>query len=433
MRPSLLVVKPDSRIAANENRDKDCCFVLILIELGMSAYYGIGSLFLMDPKEEMDCMADVQKQLAMDIEVTEVVTKTPVFDATFFALCTIKGLGNKGIRALYDGLYGELGRVWTEEPECLSKILHDKRIPGAEKIAALIHSDKTFLPEKGQDAVEEYAKRRIQVIPLAQLPEQLQKMPDSPRWLCVEGNPQALFGRPAIAVVGTREPTIEGRRATYATIRVLAPYPVTLISGLANGIDAEAHESALASGLTNVAFLGHGVNLVFPKETESIRQRIVECGGAVVSEYLPDETYRKSSFVERNRLQAALADVVIPVEANAQSGTAHTVRFSRQYGRLLIGIRWPKANGILTEFEQLGVPIIDILTVAGRRKLDGLIRDLLDRTGIDSYALSLGEHWLMREIENRAVRRSDFEHIITHLQTELERMKADGDLASGNF
>ena len=99
------------------------------------------------------------------------------------------------------------------------------------------------------------------------------------------------------------------------------------------------HRTSVSEGVRNLAFLGHGINIVFPQETAQTRDRILKAGGAVATEYLPNEHYQKRYFVERNRLQAGLADFVIPVEAHPTGGTAHTVRFARQLGKPVIGIR----------------------------------------------------------------------------------------------
>jgi DNA protecting protein DprA len=372
-------------------------------------------------------MAEVQTQLEMDIGDVEQSITTSDFGISLLALSGIKGLGTKGISALFDGFYGDLGRVWRADPENLKTILQKKKIPNTETIINNITTNYDRLLERGMTALSDLKRDNIHVIPLGQLPQPLQGMSDPPRWLFVEGNPEALFGRPSIAVVGTRQSSDEGIRATNSIVRVLSAYPVTLISGLAEGIDAQAHWSSLSNNIPNVAFLGHGIRLIFPRETQPIRRAIVEQGGAVASEYLPGEGYRKSTFVERNRLQAALANIVIPVEANAQSGTAHTVRFARQYKKPLIGIRWEGANGILTELENDGDTIVDIFTREGRRVLDGNIRALADKVGASTYALKLGEECLMREIRTRAVRRSDFETLIANLQAELERIESSAD------
>jgi predicted Rossmann fold nucleotide-binding protein DprA/Smf involved in DNA uptake len=174
--------------------------------------------------------------------------------------------------------------------------------------------------------------------------------------------------------------------------------------------------------MTNVAFLGHGIRQVFPAKTGHVRDRIIETQGAVATEYLPDEHYQKAYFVERNRLQAALADVVIPVEASQGGGTAHTIRFARRYHRRILGVRWTGANDILADLEKAGDEIVDVFSQAGRRKMDLLFRDLAESAGHDTFALALLERRLMQEIESRNVRPKDIERFGQILRDLLKRV-----------
>jgi hypothetical protein len=203
-------------------------------------------------------------------------------------------------------------------------------------------------------------------------------------------------------------------------VRTLAAYPITLVSGLANGIDAVAHQAALRDGVRNVAFLGHGIDVVFPAETADIRARIVSAGGAVASEYLPGEHYRKAQFVQRNRLQAALADIVVAAEGQRTGGTAHTVRFAATYRRPIIGFTWPGVGDLadLIDTEPTG-RLIDIFTTAGRRTFDALCRSTADSYGHTTFGLSLVERQLGREVELRALHPEDFKRLRQRLDNLL--------------
>jgi len=348
------------------------------------------------------------------------------FEVALLGLSTVRGLGRKGLRALIDGLEGNLERVWWTAPEYIEKTLAKAKIPGAEKIAREIADSAPALVEHGQKKVDDLSRKEIHVIPSWQLPLQLREIPDAPRWLFVQGNLDVLQHRPAVAVVGTRKPTSQGERAAAIVAKMLAAYPILLVSGLAEGIDKEAHKTSLQEGVLNLAFLGHGINLIFPAETKEIRQQIVERGGVVATEYLPDEHYQRSYFVERNRLQAAMADLVIPVEAGLKGGTAHTVRFARKYRRAMLGIRWKNADGLLDELQRDGYPIIDIFAPGGRRKLDGILRDLAERAGHETYALSLIERRLINEAKSRNVRVQDVKRLTETLQ-DLSTHTQDGD------
>ena len=121
----------------------------------------------------------------------------------------------------------------------------------------------------------------------------------------------------------------------------LSHWGAATVSGLADGIDQAVHEASIAAGVPTIAFLGTGIQNDYPKGSENLRRRIVEAGGAVATEYLPNESYSRANFVQRNRLQAALGRALIPVEWAVKSGTAHTVRFASELLRPIVGLRVP--------------------------------------------------------------------------------------------
>ncbi len=99
---------------------------------------------------------------------------------------------------------------------------------------------------------------------------------------------------------------------------------------MASGIDQIIHKNSLRFDIKTIAFIGTGILLNYPSGSEKLRQEIHQKGGAIVSEYLPHDSYSAANFVHRNRLQAGLARVVIPVEWQEKGGTAHTVRFAKK-------------------------------------------------------------------------------------------------------
>jgi DNA protecting protein DprA len=342
------------------------------------------------------------------------------YEHSLLGLMEIKRLGRKGVTALVKVFEDDLGRVWQESAERLQTILGLHKIPSSEAIAKEISENAERCIEAGQNKLRELAANRITVVPTTKIPPKLKSLPQPPPWLFVQGEVDTLYRVPAVAVVGTRTPSERGRRAAQLVVRQLCAYQIVMVSGLAEGIDEEAHRSSLQEGVKNMAFLGHGINHYFPAATKSLRRRIVQDGGAVASEYLPDEHYRKSYFVERNRLQAGLADLVIPVEARLKGGTAHTVRFARTYGRPLAGIRWDKANGILGELERDGYPVFDIMTTRGKKLLDRTFQELALEHGHKTSSLALVERTLQRELQSRVVRRHDIERLVERVVELLD-------------
>jgi len=132
------------------------------------------------------------------------------------------------------------------------------------------------------------------------------------------------LARPCVALVGTRAATAYGRRLARTFAQGLAAAGCCIVSGLALGIDAEAHEGALQTYAPTIGVLGSGHRKFFPRRNASLAQRIVDAGGAVLSPYDPDHPAYPSQFLARNGIVAALSDAVVVIEAPARSGALNT-------------------------------------------------------------------------------------------------------------
>jgi DNA processing protein len=173
----------------------------------------------------------------------------------------------------------------------------------------------------------------------AAYPQQLLTIADPPLLLYVRGNP-ALLARAGLAVVGARSASSGGIENAQAFARYLATHGWTIVSGLALGIDAAAHEGALSAGLAGggtVAVVGCGVDIVYPRQNGELAERIAQ-HGAVVSEYALGAPPMKHHFPQRNRLVAGLAQGVLVVEAASQSGSLLTARLAADSGREVFAI-----------------------------------------------------------------------------------------------
>jgi predicted Rossmann fold nucleotide-binding protein DprA/Smf involved in DNA uptake len=131
----------------------------------------------------------------------------------------------------------------------------------------------------------------------------------------------------------------------------LGDWAVPTVSGLAAGIDQLAHEYSLRAHVPTIAVLGTGILEDYPRGSEELRERILAAGGSIVTEYLPNASYSAENFVQRNRLQAGLGRVVIPVEWSRGSGTAHTVRFATELRRPIACLRLPDWPSEKVQFE----------------------------------------------------------------------------------
>jgi len=343
---------------------------------------------------------------------------------SILALSSLKGLGKGSILGLHRAL-GGVDKVWEADKSSLESALRRARVPRYKILAEEIFGKKDSLLEKGERIRENLSSRNVQFVLGDELPESLRTIKDPPPWLFVQGDLDALYLRPAVAVVGTRRPSDKGREAARKVVRMLAAYPVAVVSGLAEGIDEEVHAEALEESLKNVAFLGHGINIVFPKQTERLRERIVENGGAIASEYLPNEKYNKAYFVRRNRLQAALSDLVIPIEAGEQSGTAHTVRFAIEYRRGLVGVGWTGASGVQKLVREAGHPVVPVFSRQGLRQLDLAIQSLVRRAGRTPDPTLRAKKRFLSEISSRCLTREDRASLLGALKAFLEKVEED--------
>ena len=166
-------------------------------------------------------------------------------------------------------------------------------------------------------------------------PDRLRVIPDPPVLLYVKGDFECLRRQKSIAVVGTREPSDYGRDFGEQVGAWLAERKIVVVSGLAYGCDAAAHQGCTNEHGQGVAVLAGGLSIVSPKGNRSLANQLLEDGGCLVSEHPPKEKPRRGHFVQRNRIQSGLSDGVVVVETGIKGGTMHTVRFAKSQDRKL--------------------------------------------------------------------------------------------------
>ncbi len=169
----------------------------------------------------------------------------------------------------------------------------------------------------------------------AAYPKLLGEINDPPHTLFIRGSLTSLDRSPAVAIVGTRKATGYGKQVCEQLARELAEQGVVVVSGLALGIDGVAHEAVLRAKAPTIAVLGSGVNKenITPTIHQRLAERIIECGGAVVSEYPPGFAPTAYSFPARNRIIAGLTLGTLVIEAPLESGALITARAALDYNR----------------------------------------------------------------------------------------------------
>lgn len=249
--------------------------------------------------------------------------------AFWFAWSQIPGLGSTLVYRVYQH-FGDLQTAWESDT---ASILEVDGI-GLQTALAI---DKT----RSSLDVEQSFNNHVQHNPNfwtpidADYPRLLLELPDPPLMLYYRGKvePEENQGIiPAIAIVGTRRPTDYGKRWTRRIARALAHAGFTVISGLAEGVDAEAHRSVLEQRGRTIAVIGTGVNLVYPLSNRRLAQEIAEYG-LIISEYPVGTKPDRAHFPQRNRIIAGLSRSILVIEAPVQSGALITARLATDYNR----------------------------------------------------------------------------------------------------
>lgn len=246
-------------------------------------------------------------------------------------LATQPGLGRVAARKLLSAL-GLPEQVLGAGTEVLRQYLP---LPLARALAAP--------PEPAHAACIEAAlrwaagpHRHLLTLADANYPRGLLDLADPPLLLYCQGQLSRLAGQ-ALAVVGARHATVQGSRDAERFARAFAEAGFTVVSGLASGIDAAAHQGALECGGATVAVMGTGIDRVYPPGHRALAQRIgVE--GLLLTEFEPAMPARSSHFPQRNRLIAALSRGVLVVEAALRSGSLITARLSAELGREVFAV-----------------------------------------------------------------------------------------------
>ena len=174
----------------------------------------------------------------------------------------------------------------------------------------------------------------------AEYPEKLNNYPKMPEILFVKGRlPDRK--KPSIAIVGARACSTYGRIQAFRYAKVLSSAGVQIISGMAYGIDAEAHKGALEGGTATYAVLAGGVDICYPAGNKALYERILREGGGIISEQPPGMRARNYFFPARNRIISGLADMVLIVEAREKSGSLITAQWALDQGKTVYAIPGP--------------------------------------------------------------------------------------------
>jgi len=274
----------------------------------------------------------------------------------------------------------------------------------------IANESATRLAEARRDARAAFARldalgARVVSLSAPDYPPGLRELADPPAFLCVRGTLPRAPWRAGTAIVGTRTPDDSARAAARA-LGASAPGPI--VSGLALGIDAAAHEGALDAGTPTFAYVGTGLGATYPLEHAELEERIVAAGGAILSESIPGEAVTRWSLVRRDRLQAAHAAALVLVQSEADGGAMHAVTAARKLGRPRFAFEPPRGDGA-ADATSAGE------TAAGARYAG------------NAQALAEGAVALPWDLARAAVRL----HALRQAQDDMTLRQAQGDIIDG--
>ena len=239
------------------------------------------------------------------------------------ALSQVSHIGPVRLGRLRDA-FGSLDAAWQASERELREVLDERAS------RAVLDARQRVSPEELMQRLLRAGAEVVTVLDDA-YPRILREIPAPPPVLYVRGTLPRQH-EPTVAIVGTRRATSYGREATMQIAGELAAAGVTIVSGLAKGIDGYAHRAAIDQGGRTVAVLASGVDIIYPPEHRQLAEQIVETG-ALVSDYPPGTKPDAPNFPARNRIISGLSVATIVVEAPSRSGALITVGFAADQGR----------------------------------------------------------------------------------------------------
>ncbi len=267
----------------------------------------------------------------------------------------VRGIGPVRLQSLLDH-FGSIESAWMARAgEYQSAGLNQKTIENILQIRNELDLD-AFYTRISAEGIQVYTWAD------AEYPIRLKNIPHPPPVLYVRGEILA-DDHWTVAIVGTRRVTSYGRQVTEQVATYLARQGVTVISGLARGVDGIAHHTALLQGGRTLAVLGSGVDQIYPPEHRQLAEKIMQ-HGAIISDYPPGTPPDAVNFPPRNRLISGLSAAVVVIEAGETSGALITATFAAEQGKDVFavpgGIYSPQSKGTNRLIQQGATPLLDV-------------------------------------------------------------------------
>lgn len=277
---------------------------------------------------------------------------------------------------------------------------------------------------------------KIDVLPCDAWPPQLHEIPHQPKLLYISGTmppPQTRF----LTVVGSRHATAYGKAVVHTLITGLSGLPITIVSGLALGIDGLAHQAALEAKLHTIAIPGSGLSptVIAPQTHANLANKIVASGGCLLSEFAPQQPSLPWMFPRRNRLMAGIAHAVLIIEATRKSGTLITAKLATDYNRDVLAV-----PGSIFEEQRAGPHLLlslgatPITSVASLRETLGFDETAEHVSAVPKTISETGQVILNALSEPMTV---NMLHAVTHISTnrleqEISLLEIEGLITKTN-
>jgi len=316
----------------------------------------------------------------------------------------IKGIGAVRMQGLVS-YFGDLELAWKSSPAELAQAgLGLKLIERVVQAREGVDLDKVW---------EKIEKQGIKILTWQDeaYPQRLKEIDQPPPVLYIRGEylPDDLF---AVAIVGTRRVTPYGRQITEELSSFLGANGLTVVSGLARGVDAIAHQASLKAGGRSLGILGSGVDKIYPPEHRALAEQMME-RGAIISDYAPGTPPDASNFPPRNRIISGLSLAVVVVEAGETSGALITAEFAAEQGREVFAVPGsilaPQSKGTNKLIQNGALPLLNVndlmqaldITRVGEQKA---ARKIMPADAIEAKLLTLltNEPLHVDEIRNQS-------------------------------
>ncbi|MFZ5908858.1 MAG: DNA-processing protein DprA [Chloroflexota bacterium] len=294
----------------------------------------------------------------------------------------IKGIGAVRFQRLLER-FGDARSAWEAEAPALAEAGLGAKV--IERLAAV--RQQVDLPR----LYEQIQSQGIQILTWQDeaYPQRLREISQPPPVLYLRGEllPEDTW---AVAIVGTRRVTPYGRQVTEQIASFLAGNGVTVVSGLARGVDAIAHQAALRAGGRTLAVLGSGVDRIYPPENRALAEQVCE-RGALLSDYAPGTAPESANFPPRNRIISGLSMAVVVVEAGETSGALITAEFAAEQGREIFAVPGsilaPQSKGANKLIQQGALPLLSASDVMQALNLTRVGQHKAARKAIPSDAV----------------------------------------------